>query len=122
MAIAGIGLVAPGDGHKAIKHVPSGDQLDGIGDDFAADQGCLHPFRTCSNSVIDRNRIDLDRRSAGGAYSLGYHPGELPVIPVARHCADPAMRYADLRAREAFIGKPNRLHHGARDDAISTFE
>ena len=42
---AGHVLVASGDGDEAVEEIAAGDELDGVGDDFAADQRGLHALR-----------------------------------------------------------------------------
>ena len=91
------------------------DEFDGIGDYLAADERSLHPFGTCGNSIIDRDRVDLDRRPAGSSHAIRCVGGEFPVIPVAGHCADPVVRYPDLRPCQAFVCEPHR------PDELATF-
>jgi len=67
-------------------------------------------------TIIDRDRVDLDRCPTGSSHTFGCVGGELPVIPVAGHGTDPAMGDADLRPCQAFIGESDRLHHGSRHD------
>ena len=89
-----------------------------VGDHFAADQGCLHPFGTRRDPVIDGNGVNLDRRASGLPNTLRDQVSKLAVVPIARHRSDPAVSNADLRPRKALVGKAHRLHHGTRHDTI----
>ena len=60
----GDGLVAPGDGDEAVEHVAPRDELDGVGDDLAADERALHALGAHRDAVGDRDRIDLDGSAA----------------------------------------------------------
>ena len=118
----GDGLVAAGDRHEAVEHVATRDQLHRIGDHLAADEGTLHPLGAHGDAVGDGDGVDLDGRASGGADPLHHLFGELPVVPVARHGADPGMGDPDLRLREVPVGEAHGLHHGAGGGAVGALE
>ena len=64
---AGNGLVAGDQGDDAVEHVAARDELDRIGDDFAADQRRLHAFGAHGDAVADGDGVELHGRAAGGA-------------------------------------------------------
>ncbi len=45
-------LVAAGDADEAVEGVAAGDQFDGVGDDFAADERGLHALRAHGDAVV----------------------------------------------------------------------
>src|SRR5207253_7861976 len=58
----------------------------------------------------------------GGADALGDLLGELAVVGVARRQLDPAMRDADQRTREVFVGEADRAEVGARGGAVGAVQ
>src|SRR5687767_13164120 len=63
---AGDGLVAGGEGDYAIEEVAAGDELDGVGDDFAADEGGLHALGAHGDAIGDGDGVELEGGGAGG--------------------------------------------------------
>ena len=98
------------------------DQLDRIGDQFAADQRGLHALGAGGDAVIDRDRVDLQRCTAGGTNAVHHALREFAMVQVAWHRADPAVGNANLRLLQIFIGEAGSLHHPARNGAIRTIE
>src|SRR5262249_55001197 len=115
-------LVTARDGHDAVEHVAARDQLYRVGDHLAADEGTLHTLRAHRDPVGDRDGVDLDGRATRRADPLHHLLGELPVVPVARHRPDPAVRHADLWSGEILVRESHRLHHGARGRAVRAVE
>src|SRR4029077_11404546 len=64
---AGDGLIAADQDDQSVEEIAAGDQLDGIGDDFTADQGSAHAFCTHGDAVGNGDSVELKRRAAGGA-------------------------------------------------------
>src|SRR2546422_558053 len=56
-------LVAAGDPDEGVHEVPAHDQLDGVGDGFAADERGLHALGTHRDAVRDGDRVELDHRT-----------------------------------------------------------
>src|SRR5207253_7420524 len=65
------------------------------------------------DTVRDRDRVVLDRGSAGRADTGLYLLREAAQVIIARHNLDPGVRNADQRASEIVIGKSHRLQHRA---------
>jgi hypothetical protein len=78
-------------------------QAGGISNDFAAYNRRLHPLGVGRDAAVDGYHVDLDRYPARAADAFCHRVGEFPVIPVARHRADPAQPYARAANPIAFI-------------------
>src|SRR2546430_17283826 len=100
----------------------AGHQLDGIGDPVAANQRGLHALGAHRNAVGDRDRVELDRGTAVGADALGDLLRELAMIRVARRQLDPAVRDADERPREVFVGEADGAAVRARGRAVGAVQ
>ena len=69
---AGDRLVAAREGDDGVEGVTHDDELDGVGDDLAGDEGRPHAVRPHRDAVRDRDRAELERRPAGLA-DAGLH-------------------------------------------------
>ena len=76
-------LVAAGDGHQPVHPLAERNQLDGIGDDLAADQRGFHPLGAHGNAVADRNGAELKGHAVGGADALLDALGEAVQMDIA---------------------------------------
>ena len=56
---AGDRFIATGQGNHGIEEIAAGDELDGVGNHLAADQGRLHPLGAHGDSVRDGDRVEL---------------------------------------------------------------
>ena len=97
---AGNRLVAARQRDERVELVAARRQLDRVGDHLAADQRGLHPLGPHRDPVRDRDRVELQRRAAGGAHALLDSLGEPAQVEVARHRLDPGVGDADRRLRE----------------------
>src|SRR5208282_5491325 len=64
------GLVATDDADGGVEELSAADELDGIGDYFAAHQRCLHAFGAHGLAIGNGDGVELHGRAAGGADSL----------------------------------------------------
>src|SRR6266850_665020 len=100
------GLVAADEADDAIEQMAPHDELDRIGDDLAAHERGLHPFRPHRDAVRDGNRVELHRRAAGGPNTLLHLLGQPSLVQVAGHRLDPGGRDADQRLGEVLVREP----------------
>src|SRR5207245_10466561 len=100
---AGNRLDADEKNHKRIEEIPARNELDGIGDDFTADQGGAHAFRAHGDAVRDRNCVELQRSSAGGANSFLHMLSELTGVIVAGTNLYTGVGHADKRLLEVIV-------------------
>src|SRR5581483_2721701 len=114
----GDGLVAADDAHEPVEQVALGHELDRVGDQVAADERRAHPGRAHRDAVRDGDRVELDRRAAGGPNAVLDVDRELALVVVARHRLDPRRRDADERLREVLVRVADRLQHRARGRAV----
>ena len=105
----------------ASKEVTAAHELDGVGDQLAADQRRLHALGAHGNPVADGDGIELHRRRACGPDALLHRPRESPQMEIARHRPGPGAGYADERAREIRVAEAHCLEHGAGGRAVRTF-
>ena len=113
-------LVAADDHHQAVEEVPTRDQLDRVGDHFAADERGLHAFGPHGDAVGDGDGVELHRRAAGRA-----DPGldllrQSSMVEVTWHGFDPAVTHPDDGLGEILTGKADGPQHGTRGGAIVT--
>src|SRR5215217_7620078 len=92
----------------------AGDQFDGVGNDFTADQRRLHALRSHGDAVRHGDGVVFNRRPTSGPDS-GFHAlRQAPQMVIAGHDFDPGIGYSDQGFGQIFIGESNRLEHGAR--------
>ena len=77
-------LVASGNGNQGVHALAEGHYLDGIGDDFPADQRGFHPFGPHGYSVADGDGAKLEGRATRLADTLFGCLGEPVQVNVAR--------------------------------------
>ena len=111
-------LVAADEADEAVEQVARDDELDRVGDHLARDQRGAHAGRAHRDAVGDRDRVELDRRAAGGADAVLHVLREHALVEVARHRLDPGRRDADERLREILVGEADRLQHRAGRGAV----
>ena len=80
---AGHVLVASRDGHQPVEPLGHRYQLDGVGDDLAADQRGLHALRAHGDAVAHGDGAKLERGAAGVAYALLDASGQPTEVDVA---------------------------------------
>jgi hypothetical protein len=117
---AGNGLVAAGEGDDGVEGVAAGDELDGVGDDFAADEGGLHAFGAHGDAVGDGDGVELHGRGAGLADAFLDAGGEAAQVEVAGADLDPGVGDADERLAQVLVGEAHRFQHRPRRCAVIT--
>src|SRR5439155_27208962 len=100
--------------NQRIEEISAGSKSDGIGDDFAAPKGCAHAFRADGDAVGNGDRVELQRRSAGGANALFYVLREFAKVIVAGTNLDPGICHTNERLFEVIILEAAGAKHGAR--------
>ena len=110
----GNGLVAAADADQPVERLTQADELDGVRDQLAADEGGPHPGSPLGEVVRDRDRVELERRPAGRA-----HPGrdagrQRPVVQVAGHRPRPGRRDPDERLAPVALVEPHCPEVGSR--------
>ena len=110
-------LVTPSHGDDSVEHVAAGDQLDGVGDDLAADEGGLHAFRAHGDAVGYGDRVVLQRRATGLANASFHIFGQAAQVEVAGADLRPRVGDADHRLAEVVVGVASGFVHGARRGA-----
>ena len=111
-------LVAADEHDETVEAVAARDQLDRVGDDFAAHERGAHPFGTHRDPVGDRDGVELHRRAAGAADALFHVDGEIAQVVVARTDLDPRVGDTDERLLEIGVGEADGLQHRARGSAM----
>ena len=112
------GLVAAGEGHHGVEHVPARHQLDRVGDHLAADQRGLHALGPHRDAVRDGDRVELHRRAARRAHALLDLLGQAAQVEVAGHRLGPGVGDADDRALQGVVVVPDALQVRARLRAL----
>src|SRR5437867_1725062 len=107
---------------KAVEEMAADHQLDGVGDGLAADERGLHAFGAHGDPIGDADRVELDRRAAGGADPFLDLLGQLPVVPVTGRDLDPAVGDADQGALEVLVREADRLEVGPRGRAVGAVQ
>ena len=110
---AGHVLVAAADGNQAVEELAAHDGLDGVGDDFAGDEGILHALRAHGDAVGDGDGIKDERLAAGLGHALGGGKGELVDVDVAGGDLAPGGGDADLGFLEVAAIEADGVEHGA---------
>src|SRR5690606_2820769 len=63
----GQGLVTGAESDDGVEHVTAANELDGVGDDLAGDEGGLHALGAHGDAVGDGDGVELHGRATGGA-------------------------------------------------------
>src|SRR5262249_16537913 len=116
------GLVAARDAHEGVEEVPAHHQLDGVGDPVTADERGLHALGSHRDAIGHRDRVELDRRTAGGPDPFLHLLGQLAVVCIARRELDPAVGHTDERLLEVFVGEADGSEVGARGGPVGAVE
>ena len=115
----GNGLVTAYDDDHGVKHIAPTDQLNRVGNDFAADEGGFHALRPHGDGVADGDGVDFHGRTAGLPHALLDLVGQPALIEVARHGLNPGVCHTDQRLGQIVIRKADSLEHGARPGAVA---
>ena len=105
-------LVAAGDGNQAIHALPEGDHLDGVGDDLAAHQGCLHALGAHGDAVADGDGAKFEGGAVGLAYALLGGLGKAGQVDVAGGNVAGQVGYGDEGFVQVFLGQAHGEQHG----------
>jgi hypothetical protein len=114
----GNGLVAAAQHHHRVEAVAVHRQLDRIGDHLAADQRGAHAGRTHRDAVGDGDRVELDRRAAGGADAGRSLDRQLAQVEVARAHIRPGMHHRDQRPGNRRVVQSGGAQHRAGRGAV----
>ena len=109
---ARLGLVAARDPDERVQPLRVHHQLDGVGDQIARHQRCLHPFVTHRDAVGDRDRRELERDAAALAHAFLRERRQLIEVVVARGHLVPRRGDPDLGATPVGVAHPHRPEHG----------
>ncbi len=115
---AGNRLVAADQNNQCIEEIPSCNELDGIGDDFTANQRRPHAFRPHGDAIGNTDSVELQRSSTGGANAFLHMLREFTEVIVAGTDLDPGIGHANQRFLEVFIAKSRGAKHRARTRAV----
>ena len=119
---AGHVFVASADGDKTVHALAGDDRFDGIGDDFAGNQGILHAFRTHRNAVGDGDGVEDDGLAAG-AIGAGFgFAGQLVNVGVAGGDHAPGGGDADEGLLEILGREADGVEHGAGGRAFGSVQ
>src|SRR5262249_52534369 len=92
---AGPDLAAVRNSHHPVEAVGARHRFDGIGDQLAGGQGVVHPRMAHDDTVIDADRVELERNAAGFANRLLHHASELLQVNVAGYDVDVGVAHRD---------------------------
>ncbi len=106
-------LVAAGDADEAVEGVATGDEFDGVGDDFAGDQRGLHAFGAHGDAVGDGDGVELHGSAAGFANALLDGLGDLAEMKVAGADLGPGIGDADDGLVQVFFAEAYAAQVGA---------
>ena len=115
-------FVARHQRHDRIETVTARDQLDRIGDHLTADKRGFHPLGAHRDPVADRDRVELERRSAGRANSRAYVVGQAAQVEIARHRVGPRVGDENQRLFEIFVGQTDGFEVRARCGPIASID
>ncbi len=113
-------FVATTDGDEAVHAFATDHGLNGVSNDFARDQGILHPFGAHGNAVGDGDGIEDDALATGRIHALRAFFGETVNVHVARRDHAPGGGDADLRFVEVLPIESHRMQHRAAGGALDT--
>ena len=115
---AGHIFVAAGDGDQAVHTLAEGDQFDGVGDDFAADQGGFHSLGAHGDAVADGDGAELERYAVGGADAFLDALGEAVEVDVAGGDVAGEVGDGDEGFFHILLGDAHRHKHSAGGGAL----
>ena len=118
---AGHVFVASGDGNQSVEEIAARDQLDGVGDDLAADQRGLHALGAHGDAVGDGDGVELHRRAAGFAHALLDSLSDVTQVEIAGADFGPGICDSDDRLVQVFFREADAAQHGARCGAARSF-
>jgi len=119
---AGHVFIAAADGHKAIHAGATHDGLDGVGDDFAGDEGIFHSLGAHGNAVGNGDGIENDGFATRSIRpGLGF-TGELVNVHVAGRDITPGGGDPDEGFFEILGLESHGIQHGARGGALIPVE
>ncbi len=114
-------LVAAGDGDQAVEEIAASDELDGVGDDFAADQRGLHALRSHGDAVGDGDGVELHRRAAGCANAFLDCRSDIAQMEVAGADLRPGICDSYDRLVQVFLREADAAQVGACRCAVRAF-
>src|SRR5271165_2841403 len=115
---AGNGFVAADENDQGVEKIATGDQFDGVRDDFAADERGAHAFGAHGDAVRDGDGVEFERRAARGADAFLDVDGEFAQVVVTGSDFDPSVGYADQGFVEVGVAQAGGAQHGAGRGAI----
>ena len=115
---AGHILVAAGDGDETVHALAEGDQLDGVGDDLAADQRSLHALGAHGYAVADGDGAELEGHAVGGADAFLCALGEAAEVDVAGGDVAGQVGDGDEGFFHVVVGDAHGHQHGAGGRAL----
>jgi hypothetical protein len=115
-------LVAADQAHQRVEHVAASDELYGVGDHLAANEGGLHPLGPHGDAVRDGDGVELHRGAARLPDALLDPLGEAPLVEVAGHRLDPGVGDADYRLAEVLVVEADSPEHRPGPRSISSLE
>ena len=121
MMLAGMFLSQPAMQTKPSKRVAAGDELDGVGDDFARDQRGLHALRAHGDAVVNGDGVELHGHAAGLADALLDGLGDLAEVEVAGADLGPGVGDADEGLVQVFLGEADGAEVAAGGGAVGAF-
>ena len=102
---------------EPVERLAAADELDRVRDHLTAHERRAHAGSALRQVVGDGDRVELERRPAGGAHTRGDMLGERALAEVARHRARPRRRDPDERAAQVTLVETHRAQVGARSGA-----
>ena len=105
---ARLGLVAARDPDERVQALRVHHQLDGVGDQIARHQRCLHPLVAHRDAVGDRDRRELERDAPALADAFLRERRELVEVVVARRHLVPRRGHRDLWLIEVVLTETDR--------------
>ena len=106
-------FVASANGNEAIEELAAHDGFDGIGDDFAGDEGVFHALRAHGDAVGDGDGVKDERLATGLGAAFRGGDGELVDVDVAGRDLAPGGGDADLGFLEIGAVEADGVKHGA---------
>ena len=106
-------LIATSDAHKAVVAVGHHHQLDGVGDDLAADEGRLHPLIAHGDAVTHGDGDELPGRAAAGRNAVLHAIRQTVQVDVAGRGLVPGAANPHERLIDVLVGEAHRAPIGA---------
>ena len=118
---AGHILVAAAHGDQTIHALAEGHHLNGVGDNFPADQGCLHALGAHGYAVADGNGAELEGGAAGLPDTLFDGVGEPVQVDVAGGHVAGQVGDGDEGLVQVILGQSHGPQHGPGWSALRPF-